>query len=175
MKQAVLIIALMLVAHTAHALTYTVEISEEDIQSRISALMPIERKDTFVTVVLSDATVDLAVGNNKIGFFSKIEVSVPGVTRGVGSVKIVGTLSYDRETHEFYFRNPEILDIELESVPANVLPVVKDVAQAAATEVLSRYPVYKLQDDNLRHRFIKSVLRSVRVVDHHIEVELETL
>ena len=60
-------------------------------------------------------------------------------------------------------------------MPAHVLPVVKDVTQAAATEALARYPVYKLQDDNLRHRLIKSVLRSVSVGNHHILVELETL
>ncbi|MDH3976596.1 MAG: DUF1439 domain-containing protein [Deltaproteobacteria bacterium] len=172
MKKLILTMALIMCSQAAIAFSYTLEISEDELQSRVSAMMPIEKKKFFITVVLSNPHIDLAVGNNEIGVFSHIEIIAPGGIKGTGNAKISGSLSYDSEKGEFYFENPKIVMLESEKIPPNLLPKVKDVVQVAVSQFLSVKPVYKLKDKNIKQKLVKAVLQSVRVESNLLLVEL---
>jgi len=78
MKKRVLAIAsatvLLLTSQLAWAFSYTVEISEKELQEKISAMMPLEKKKFFMSVVLSNPDVDLMENDNKIGITIDIKV-----------------------------------------------------------------------------------------------------
>lgn len=169
-----ILLALFLMASSqlAMAFSYTLEISEEELQEKISKMMPMEKKKYFVTVILSNPDVNLADGNNEIGVFSHVKVIAPGGIQGTGKVSIVGSLRYDADKGVFFFNDPEIVNIEVDDVPEKYLPNIKNIAQSVAGKVLATRPVYKLNDDNLKHKLAKSVLQSIKVEKSKLLVEL---
>ncbi len=167
--------ALILASQLAHALSYTIEITEDELQSRLAAIMPMERQQLFLTVIISEPDIDLSVGNNEIGVASKIEIMAPGGMKGSGSAMMTGSLDYDPEKHAFYFRNPNIVRLESKDIPPETLPQIKGIAQAAASKILSTQPVYTLSGDDLKHTVARSMLKSIKVENSKLLIELETL
>ncbi|MBP9778249.1 MAG: DUF1439 domain-containing protein [Rickettsiaceae bacterium] len=172
MKKLIIALGLMFMSKLSFAFTYTLEITEDELQSKITAMMPMEKNKFFITVTLSNPDVDLSVGNNEIGIFSHVEITAPGGVKGTGRAKITGTLSYDPEKKEFFFKDPKIVSLEADKVPSTFIPKVKEIAQIAANNFLSTRPVYKLTDENLKHKLAKAALQSVKIENNQLLLEL---
>jgi len=172
MKKLILVIALLMCSQLAMAFSYTLEISADELQSKVSAMMPMEKKKSFITVILSHPEIDLTVGNNKIGVSSQIAIVALGGISGSGKVKITGLLSYDSEKSAFFFKNPEVVSLESEDVPPLLLPKVKALTQLAVSQFLSKKPIYKLKDDNVKQKLTKAVLQSIQVENNQLLAEL---
>ncbi|VAW61508.1 hypothetical protein MNBD_GAMMA11-2537 [hydrothermal vent metagenome] len=171
-KRVSLVIFMMLLSQTAMAFSYTLEISEKELQEKVSKMMPLEKKKYFVTVILSEPVIDLTGGNNEIGIFSHVKIIAPGSIEGAGKVKITGSLRYDSKTGSFFFKHPEIVSLEVNDVPEKYMPNIKKIAQSAVSKILATRPVYKLKDDNLKQKLAKSVLKSIKVENKKLLVEL---
>ena len=172
MFRALLATALLFSSQLAMALSYTVQIPEKDLQQMVSAMMPIERKNYLVTVVFSNPEVDLLEGSNKIGVASKIKVAVMGGVQGSGSAKITGSLKYDATKGEFYFNNPKIEHLEINQVPKQFIPDIKNIAQQLVTQVLAAQPIFKLNDNDVKQKLAKTALQSVSVKNEILFVVL---
>ncbi len=153
------------------ALTYTVEITEAELQEKIEAMMPLEKNKLFISVILSDPDITLIEGNDEVGIFSNIEVVTP-VGKGKGKAYITGTLSYDPEKGAFFYKKPKIDRLEIDKVPEKYIPKVKKIAEKLARKILKKKPVYKLKDDTLKQKLAKSLLQSVSVKDKVLLLEL---
>lgn len=175
MKKILFSFALLLASQVANAYSYTIEITEDELQSRLAAIMPMERQQYFLTVVLSEPDIDLSVGNNEIGVSSKVAITAPGGMKGSGSAKITGSLDYDPETHAFYFRNPNIVSLESEDIPPEMLPQIKDMAQSATSKILSTQPIYTLSGEDLQQKVARTMLKSIKVENRKLLIELEAL
>jgi len=145
------------------AFTYTLEIPEQELQEKIDMMMPLERKSFFVTVVLSEPKVDLIQESNEIGFFSHVEVLIPGGLKGSGRGKIKGSVVYDADQGAFYLNNPSIEGLEIDRVPKKFYKKISAAIQVVLAKSLSKYPVYKLKDDDVKHQLAKSSLKSISV------------
>lgn len=172
MQRIFIAVILMMTAQAAMALSYTLEIPEQELQSKVSAMMPLEKKKYFITMVLSKPVVDLVEGDNRISVFTQIDVKAPGGIKGSGKTKISGSLSYDQETASFFFKDPQIVDLDIAKVPASLMPKIKKLAQTAASKVLASRPIYKLKDGILKHKLAKSLLESITVKNEVLFVEL---
>jgi len=172
MKKFILTIAMLMCSQLAMAFSYTLEISAGELQTKVSAMMPMEKKKFFVTVVLSNPDIDLSVGNNEIGVSSHIKIMALGGITGSGNAKITGSLSYDPKKYEFFFKNPKIVSLELANIPPILLPKVKKVAQLAVSQFLSKKPIYRLKDDNVKQKLTKAVLQSIKVENNQLLAEL---
>ncbi|MBL1276372.1 MAG: DUF1439 domain-containing protein [Ectothiorhodospiraceae bacterium] len=176
MKKRVLAIAsatvLLLTSQLAWAFSYTVEISEKELQEKISAMMPLEKKKFFMSVVLSNPDVDLMENDNKIGITIDIKVVAPGGMNGAGRAKITGSLSYNKERGELYFKDPKIVKLDIAKVPKSIIPNIKSLAQSVAGKALEKRPVYKLKDDDVKQKLAKSVLKSITVENGKLLVVL---
>jgi hypothetical protein len=170
-KNWLLLFGLIVFSAYSNALTYTVTISQEELQSKVEALMPIEKTKLFVTVVLSNPHVDLAQITNEIGLFSHITISAPGGLGGQGSVRLTGTLNYDAEKGEFFLHNPQIQSIESKDIAEKHLDKVQQIAQLALEQYLSTKPIYRFKD-SMKDKLAKAVLQSVTVENEQLLVEL---
>jgi len=171
-KRVLLALFFMASTQLAMAFSYTLEISEEELQEKISKMMPMEKKKYFVTVILSNPDVDLADGKNEVGIFSHVKVIAPGGIQGAGKVNITGSLRYDADKGAFFFNHPEIVSLEIDDVPEKYIPNIKSIAQSVTAKVLAARPVYKLKDDNLKQKLAKSALKSIKVENSKLLVEL---
>jgi len=167
-----LVIAFLAMAHASFAFSYTLEISESELQKKVSAMMPMKKKNMFVAVTVSDPKVDLIKESNEIGVMTNIEVIALGSLKGSGRANITGTLNYDAEKGEFYFRNPTVVSLEVDNVAKKFIPKIKKITQLAITKAMSAYPVYKFKDDNIKHKLAKAALKSVIVEQEKLLVTL---
>lgn len=173
MLRLIVSLILLLSAQAAMALSYTLEISEAELQEKVAAMMPIEKKKYFVTVVFSHPKIELAENANQIGVYSQIDIKAPGNITGTGQTKITGSLSYDAAKSEFYFKNPTIVDMKIDKVPELYAATIKDIAQLMVSKMLETKPIYKLKGGDLKRDLAKSMLKSVVVENKQLLVELE--
>ncbi|MBI3187510.1 MAG: DUF1439 domain-containing protein [Gammaproteobacteria bacterium] len=157
----------------AMAYSYTMEIPEQAIQNKISAMMPMERKLLVFSIIISDPKVTLIKDTNKIGVFTNIAVLSRDNSRHTGRVSFTGTLVYNASQGAFFYHNPVIEKLEIDKLPEQYAADVKLITQLAVTNALASYPVYRLQTDDLRQKYIKSVLESVVVDDGKLLVTLK--
>jgi len=162
----------LLILVTPLAFSYTLEITEAEIQEKVSAIMPIEKTKFFMRVKLSEPKVDLLKTGNRMALHLNVETSIPNVVKGSGRGKVSGNLSYDESEGAFYFKDAKIDAMEIDGLPQKYADKVKKIAEAILTKALGKYPVYKFTDKDVKQKIAKSTLQSLEVRD---EVLLVTL
>ena len=165
-------VLLLIFSTQLYALSYTVEISEEELQEKIAQVMPIEKKKLFLSVIFSHPKIDLAVGDNQIGIGSQIDVFAPGGIKSTGQAKIKGSLRYDGTTGIFYFQNPTIVQLQLDAMPDNFMPTIQEVAQMIVTKKLANLAIYRLKDNDLQQSLLKYTLKSIAITNKQLLIEL---
>ena len=167
-----LLFMLLILSQGVFALSYTLTMTEQELQEKVEAMMPFKQTQFFITVTLSDPKVELIKESNEIGVFTHVKVSAPGGIYGKGRGKVTGTLSYDASKGAFFFKNPKIVNLELDQVPKEYVKNIQLIAQVTATQAMSVYPIYILNDENQSQKFTKSRLESVEVKDETLHVVL---
>lgn len=157
------------------AFTYTLTLTEATLQNKVSVMMPMKKNKFFVTVILSEPEIELIEGDNKIGLFIHIEVIAVKGVRGNGKVKLTGTLSYNADTSQFFFKNPMIEKLEIDRFPEKYVFSAKKILQLVAKNMLAVRPIYQLKDDKVKHKVAKSMLQSISVNNKKLLVELKVL
>jgi len=172
MFKSVIFVFLYSASLMATALDYTHEITEQEIQEKVSALMPVVKKKYFVTITISNPKIDLIKKSDEIGIYADIKANVTGGINGSGQVMIKGSLEYNADKGEFYFKNPKIVSLAIDKVSNNIIPKIQGLAEAALSKVMTVRPVYKFKDDNLKHTLAKSVLKSLKVENEKLLLTL---
>lgn len=172
MSRFLITLLFIFVAPASFGFSYDLEMTEAEIQEKVSALMPIERKKLFFTVVVSDPKVDLIASTNEIAVFANLAAMAPGGLNLTGRTKLQGTLSYDAKEGAFYFHNPKVMTIEIDQLPEQFAPKVKELTQSAMSKATEKRPIYRLKDDDLKQKLAKSVLKSIVVKDEKLVATL---
>jgi hypothetical protein len=172
LRQGFIFFIMFSISQASSAFTYTIEITERSLQEKIDAMMPLTRKQFFITVTLSEPKINLIKDSNEVGFFTHVEVLVPGGLKGSGRGKIQGTVSYKPERGEFYLHNPSIVSLEIDRLPKKLMPKISQIAGVILSKSLSQYPVYKLKDSDSGHQLAKATLKSIKVGDDKLLVTL---
>ena len=152
--------------------TYTIELTERSLQEKIEAMMPLEKKQYFFTVRLSEPKVELINVSNEVGFFMHVDVIAPGGFKGGGRGKIAGTLRYQHDSGEFYLDSPRLVDLEIDLLPKQLTPKIAKLAELVLSKASEKLPVYRLRDDDAKHQLAKSTLKSIKVRDHKLLITL---
>lgn len=173
MARFLLFCMLLLQGQAVMALTYTLEMTESEIQQKVSAMMPVEKKKVFGTVTLSDPVVTLVNGSNEIAVAFKIKVRLVGGYTVSGKAKIKGAIRYEAAAGEFFLRNSKLEEFTIDKLPETYHRDVKGVVEMMMQEVLLEYPIYKLKNDNLKHKLVKAVLQSVTVTNQKLVAVLK--
>lgn len=173
MLRITLLAVMLLATQAASAFSYTIEVSEKDLQKNISSMMPLEKTQYFFTIILRNPIIQLIGGDNRFGISSDITVKLPGGLQGKGHATIIGNLRYDNVQGAFYIDSPSITKLTISNVPDSYLPDIKSLAQRALSDSLASRPIYRLNDDDLTQKFAKSLLKSVTVKDQKLVLEMD--
>ncbi|MDH5732070.1 MAG: DUF1439 domain-containing protein, partial [Gammaproteobacteria bacterium] len=76
---------------------------------------------------------------------------------------------------EFFFKDPHIIDLDVDQIPPKYLPQVKIAAQKVASILFAIHPIYTLKNDTLKHRLARSMLRSVVVKNEKLLLSMSVL
>jgi hypothetical protein len=159
---------LLCISQTSLAFTYTVEISEQELQEKLVAMMPLKKKAFIVDVVISKPVINLLKTTNKIAITADLDFSAGSKLKGHGTTQIEGSLIYNSAKGTFHISKANIVSLNVDNLLKKYQSPVKKLAQKAIRNLLTVYPVYTLKDDSLRDSMAKAVLSSV-------DVENETL
>jgi hypothetical protein len=172
LNKCLLSIFLVLNCASALAFSYTLELSESEIQERVDVMMPLEKKKFFVTTVLTNPIIDLIESTNALGLSTDVAFKAPGNIVGSGRISFAGTLRYDNDVGAFYFDNLKLVSLDIKKVPSEFLPKIKKILQSVANKFLEKKPVFKFKDNNLKHKLAKSILKSIAVENENLVIEL---
>lgn len=169
MKKLLFCIVLLSYSNIAGALT--LKFTEAELQEKVSAMMPLEKKKGFITIVFSDPVVKLLKESNKIGIKTNMAAKIPGGIKGTGMAEITGSLSYNKDESTFHMLDPVITTMHIDKVPDKFQPKIKALAQKSLSKTMATRPIYKLRDDNMKHKLAKSTLKNISVKDGKLLVE----
>ncbi len=169
------ILALLLMfsfSQMSSAFTYTVELTERSLQEKVEAMMPLEKKQYFFRIRLSEPKLELVEASNEIGFFMHVDVIAPGGLTGSGRGKIMGSVRYVPKTGEFFLDSPKLVGLEIDLVPKRLTPKIAKFAELVLARASETLPVYRLRDDDVKHQLARSTLKSIQVKDHKLKITL---
>jgi hypothetical protein len=150
---------------------YSLELTGEDLQKLIESRFPIRRGDQVI-LVLKDPSVRLEEGNDRIG----IELTVSaGFTRETvldSRWLVDGELRYDRDRAEFFLYNPDIRNLAFGKEPDPPGPLRRFIAKAVLARTFSELPIYRLKETVVGHSLARLLLKSVRVRDGKLSIQL---
>lgn len=172
MYKSILFSLMCIVSQGLLAFEYTLELTEAEIQSRIDAMLPI-KKETFIVVVTVDqAQVLLLENTDKVALHSKLFVNSVAGINAQGQLALEGRVAYEAEQGAFYLKEANITELQIDKVPADFMPQLKQLAQSGLTQALSKKPIYVLKEDDMRHKLIKASLKSIEITQQKLKATL---
>ena len=156
---------------TAQALT--VKFSEAELQEKVSTVMPLVKKTSFLTVELSNPVLALAKDKNEIELQLNVKLLMAGLEYR-GHTRLTGSLSYNSEKAAFYVTNMKVHEVKIEGMPDLFTSEVIRMAEQVINPVLNQMPIYKLKDD-LTQTMIKAVLESIEVRNKELVATLKVI
>ncbi|MGD8567307.1 MAG: DUF1439 domain-containing protein [Gammaproteobacteria bacterium] len=172
MNRLMLFVVMSVFSINTWAYSYTIELTQQQLQQQINAIMPVEKEAYFVKVILSGPRIDLAQGGNQLGVFTNIELVAPGGIRGTGRARIAGTISYRKDSGSFYLNNPKLTQMEIDQIPPQYHAKVRELGQFALDNAMSQRPLFTLDDNDMKQKMARSALESVTVNDGKLVIVL---
>ncbi len=154
------------------ALTYTVSVSEEKLQKKVAEMMPIKKNKSFYTLILSDPVTSIIEEHNEISVFVTVAIETWQGIKGSGKAKITGALSYNNETSEFFLKNFSLEHLEIDNISKIYSSGLRYIVHWLAAKTFETRAVYRLKDDNLKHKLAKATLKSISVEGDELLLEL---
>lgn len=169
-----ILLLVMFYANLSHAaVLYTKELTAIELQEKVDANLPLEKKLLLSTVRLSDAKVHLPEGDTgRITVELSVIASTLGGLKKEGRAQVVSGISYMSEKGEFYLKDPEIVSLQIEGVPESQQDHVKMLVERAAKLALKEMPIYRFNDENLKQKLAKATLQAVRVENGKLLLDL---
>ncbi|MDH5179555.1 MAG: DUF1439 domain-containing protein [Gammaproteobacteria bacterium] len=149
----------------------SLEFTEQELQDKVTAMMPLEKKKGIMTIVLTNPAVRLNQETNRMGIKVDMAVDVLGSLKSTGHAEISGELMYNKKQGTFHLVKPEIGDMHIDKLPNKYQPKVKELAQQALEKTMEKRPVYELRDDSLKQKLARATLKNVSVKDGKLVVE----
>ncbi len=172
MKTRLLLLFALTFLSVQTALAWTIELSEDELQERINKRVPVEKKKLFFTVLVTAIDVELTEGSDRIGLVADMEIKSPHLTSGKGRAHMDGMLSYSQKDGNFYLLEPQVREVKFENIPDKYHGLVRKIFQRAIQKRLANTPVYTLDENKTKHKIAKTLLKSVKVVDRKLVLEL---
>lgn len=175
---AVIITVVALIAYLSfsHA-RYNLVISQDQVQQAINKKMPFTKKVVdIITVSITHPTVTLKNHDDHIyvafDFSAGIQPPFLNHLNVNGQVAVKTQLKYLSDKASLYLTNPEIISLNIDHLPAQYDPLLKDALNKMLTAYCQSHPVYQLKADNFKMSLARAVLKNIEIKDKSIYVQL---
>jgi len=171
----IFIICLFTLSSLATALPYTLKITEQELQEKLSKQLPMERQAAYISAKIYDSRVDLIEGSDQVGVYTNMDLTVFGNIKGTGRAYAKGVITYNVEKGAFYLINPNIVSLEIENIPPDFIPDIKKIAQLSLEQALKISPFYLFNDQKTQEKMAKSSLESILVENQTLLIKMRLL
>lgn len=147
----------------ASALSYTIDVPKQIIEDQIALYMPLEKKLPLAVIRLSEPKLNLLEASNEVSLFLNVDVTMLKGFKGAGKGELVGSIDYRAEEGAFYLINPRIINLSMNHVPAFIMPKLSQAAKILLDRSFAGYPIYRLNENDPKHKMAKASLKKVTV------------
>ncbi len=171
----ILFICLLLLPQFAAALSYTLTITEQELQQKLSRELPIEREAAYLAAKIYDSRVNFIEGTDQVGLSTKIDLVALGSIKSSGKAYVTGSVTYNPEKAAFYLINPSIVSVEINDMPPEFIPEIKRIALLSLEKAVQIYPIYKFKDEKIQEKMARSVVESIQVKKKTMLIKMKLL
>ena len=172
MTNKVLLSLLVFLWGIQNAYAWTVELTQDELQTRVNRMVPLEKNQLVFTLLVSAIDVELKEGSDRVGLIGKMEIKSPHFSTGKGMAYIEGKPVYQPADGAFYFTDAQVKDVRFENVPDKYRAVIGKLFEIAIRDRLAETPIYKLDKAKTKQQIARTLLKSVKVVDRKLVLEL---
>ena len=145
-----------------------------DLQQKIESRFPLTKKKALISATLSEPTVLLAEGGDRLGIGLAVKVSLPGKNY-YGQVEVDGEIHYNPEEGSFSVMNSRVRKLQSAAIPERYQYIVKGIVDKVAQRYLSEVPVYRLNQEDFEQSLARFALKSVQVREGKLVVVIGLL
>lgn len=164
--------SLALTALPAWAMNYVVELGQAQLQRKVEALFPIRHEDALYRIALDQPQVMLREGSDRIGLRLNVAGTLMQQLSLSGRTTMDGRLRFEPKTGEFYLEDAALAELSVDGVPPEYVGELRQVAEQAARELLSRQPIYVLGQSGESKKLMGSEIKAVSVRNGKLVIEL---
>lgn len=150
---------------------FTLKYSATELNDRLTPLFPLQQQQGPFTVKLTEPVVRLNSTENRIGILFDVDVQGLGIRTG-GTTLIEGTVEYRRDTRAFYVVKPSVQALTLKGMPGIVEVTLREAINLVGALALKDRPLYTLDPKLSKEALAITYLRTVKVSDNHLVVEV---
>lgn len=153
--------------------SHHIKLTREDLQRAVEKKFPIEKKELLYSASLSDPTVELTEGSDRIGLSLKAQASALGSKPVHGTVDIDGGVDYDPNAGELFLVDPSVKKLDIEGLDGHTAEVAHEALNALLTAKFNRVLLYRLNPDRPNERQAHDAVKSVVVKGGRVVIELK--
>ncbi|MDH5544261.1 MAG: DUF1439 domain-containing protein [Gammaproteobacteria bacterium] len=162
----------MNIATGAYAFSNAIYLSEAQIQQRVDSAFPQSIGTTTLGAQFHTPKVHLSKNENRVTLEVMVKLLTPSSSQQAAKLFVSGTPYYVPEQAEFRLNSLNVDALDIKHLSANEAIQIQIFANLALTEVMLDIPIYTLNDKDLREKIAKKRLKSARVVDGQLELEM---
>jgi hypothetical protein len=172
--KATLIVVLVMVwaSLPVHALTYQLELGQPELQLGLEQMFPVNKSDPLISIFLRDPKVLLQNGSERIGLQAGLSSEIAGGISANGRVTIDGKLRYEPKSGAFYLEDTRIKNLQVDGVPGFYVDQIRQSVEPIVRELMASNPIYVLDDRDDTLALSKRQIKSVKVRNGKVFVEL---
>ena len=168
------VMIMWLAAPAAHAddMNLIVTLDRADVQRRVERLFPIMRANELVTVRLHHPRVILSPHSDRIGLGVRIDAVAAEQFSISGHAAVDGVLRFAGTNGNFYLDDATVKDLRIDGVPTLYLGQIRQLAGGLLKDLLRDHPIYTLGQLGESKRIMGSEIKSIKVRNGKLLVEL---
>jgi hypothetical protein len=159
---------------SACSTSFTVTRTRAELQRDLAPRFPVTRSELLFTVTLSNPTVLLRPGDQRVGVELDAEVHAPIGPSVRGRIAALGEPWYDREQKAFFIRKPVLERLDVKGL-GSVHPKLREALALVAERALADTPVYRLEGRNRDESAAELLLKEVSVRDEKLVFTMSPL
>lgn len=153
----------------------TVHLTASQIKAELQKKFPYERRELVAAIRFLDPDFKIDATTSRVTFAISIQAAAIGTKPIQERATAEGSLRYESSTGDLFLDSSKVTLVDsLNPKPRedkkNTL--VEDIIEKALTEYLSRKPLYRLSDRDSKTIAARRALRSIRIEDGDILIEL---
>jgi hypothetical protein len=167
-------ITVWLASHSVFAddMNFIITLDRADLQRRIDRMFPIVREDELVAVRMHHPQLILTGHSDRIGLRVRLDATAAERFSVSGRARVDGVLRFAADTGNFYLDNAGVEELQIDGVPDLYAGQIRQLADRLVRDLLQERPIYTLGQRGESKRIMGSKIKSIKVRDGKLVVEL---
>jgi hypothetical protein len=154
--------------------SYTVNISQNELQEHIDKKFPIEQHIMFGKLSLANPKIKLDDINHRVIVGFDFKYKMPFFPQQSAFMEASGILTYDKTKSAFFLHKPKMENITyLDSSLKSVVPTsISNMMNDFISEFFIKQEIYKIKDDSLKSKLYKKTLQKIEINNGNLQLIL---